>query len=82
MKEAIIHKKPLTITNLYINTIINNRAGNSVYLGNRVASQKKVYEPKTQEEGKKKKRREKKREEISTKRGVKYGKIWKRPNKV
>ena len=55
MKEAIIHKKPLTITDLYIDTIINNRAGNSVYLGNRVASQKKSMSQKPKKKGKRRK---------------------------
>ena len=47
------------------------RAWNSVYLGNRVASQKKVWEPKTQEEGKRRRKGVRKREGRSSKRGVK-----------
>ena len=50
--------------------VFKTRAGNSVYLGNQVASQKKAQEPKTQEEGKKEEMgREKKK-----RRGVRRGK--------
>ena len=52
---------------------IGVRAGNSVYLGNQVASQKKARDPKTQEEGKKEKKgreRKKSREVRRKERGI------------
>ena len=55
------------------------RAANSVYLGNRVASQKKVLEPKTRKKEKKKKNgREMKRNRRERVRRKESGGSWKR----
>ena len=52
-----------------------NRAANSVYLGNRVASQKKVSEPKTNKKGEKERSEKKRREGVRRKES---GRNWKR----
>ena len=57
------HSKPVAPKGLWVmeeDLCPRDRAANSVYLGNRVASQKQVSEPKTQEKGEKRGEKERK----------------------
>ena len=58
-----------------------NRAANSVYLGNWVASQKKIYVPKTQEEGEKRRKGEKRKKRREGARRKESGRSCKKSGK-